>query len=149
MNNVPDFEKYPFRIEPLAADEGGGFVIRFPDLPGCMSDGATYEETIENGREAFHSWIEAQLADGKPIPRPNEGAEPAKFVQRLPKYMHARLIERAAQEGVSMNSLVTVFVAEGLALRDAPRHGQSHGVGVKDAARPRARARAKNQRRRV
>mgnify|MGYP001765184377 CR=1 FL=1 len=38
-------------VEPLPEDEGGGFVIRFPDLPGCLSDGATYEETIANGRD--------------------------------------------------------------------------------------------------
>lgn len=132
MSTIPEFEKYPFRIEPLPAVEGGGFVIRFPDLPGCMSDGETYAEAIANGREAFQAWVEAQLEDGKPVPRPNEGGEPAKFLQRLPKYLHARLIERAAQEGVSMNSLVTVFVAEGLAMRDAYRRIETPVAGVRD-----------------
>ena len=88
MSNLPEFEKYPFRVEPLPEDEGGGFAIRFPDLPGCLSDGATYEETIANGREAFQAWMEAQVEDGKPVPQPHGSGEAAKFVQRLPKYLH-------------------------------------------------------------
>ena len=50
---TPEFESYPFKVEPLKKADGGGFVITFPDLPGCMSDGATYEEAIENGRDAI------------------------------------------------------------------------------------------------
>lgn len=135
MSNVPEFEKYPFKVEPLPEDEGGGFVIRFPDLPGCMSDGATYEETIANGRDAFQAWMAAQIEDGRPVPQPHGEGEPAKFVQRLPKYLHTQLIERAAQEGVSMNSLVMAFVAEGLAVRHAPRQAAAPIVGVQDAPR--------------
>lgn len=135
MSHVPEFDQYPFRVEPLPANEGGGFVIRFPDLPGCLSDGATVEETIANGREAFAAWVEAQLEDGQPVPRPHEGGEPAKFVQRLPKYLHARLMERAAREGVSMNTLVTAFVAEGLAGRDVYRHASAPVMGVQDPGR--------------
>jgi len=33
--------------------EGGGYLIEFPDLPGCMSDGETPEEAIANGRDAL------------------------------------------------------------------------------------------------
>ena len=137
MSKIPEFEKYPFKVEPLPEDEGGGFVIRFPDLPGCMSDGATYEEAIANGREAFKVWMEAQIEDGLPVPQPHGAGEPAKFVQRLPKYLHARLMERAAQEGVSMNSLVTTFVAEGLAGREPYRRAAGPVGGVQDKPRRR------------
>lgn len=50
---------YPFTMHPLAEDEGGGYLIEFPDLPGCMSDGATPEEAIHNGADAVRCWIEA------------------------------------------------------------------------------------------
>jgi hypothetical protein len=40
--------EYRFTIRPLTEDEGGGWLIEFPDLPGCMSDGATIEEAIAN-----------------------------------------------------------------------------------------------------
>jgi hypothetical protein len=38
-----------------AQDEGGGYLIEFPDLPGCMSDGATIEEAITNGIDAIRA----------------------------------------------------------------------------------------------
>lgn len=48
---------YPFEIHPLSSDEGGGYAITFPDLPGCRSDGDTPEEPIRNGRDALRSWL--------------------------------------------------------------------------------------------
>ena len=111
MKNLDD---YPFEIRPLAAAEGGGFLISFPDFSECISDGETIEEAIAHGREAFHAWIESMMDDRKPIPQPNGVAEPAKFVLRLPRTLHSRLANRASAEGVSLNSLVQTYVAEGL-----------------------------------
>lgn len=34
---------YPFTIRHLSKEDGGGYLIEFPDLPGCMSDGETIE----------------------------------------------------------------------------------------------------------
>ena len=51
--------EYPFEIRPLAKDEGGGWLITFPELPGCMSDGETPEEAIANGRDAVIAWLKA------------------------------------------------------------------------------------------
>ncbi len=115
--SVPNFTDYPFAVRPLNQEEGGGYLITFPDLPGCMSDGETYEEAIENGRDAFACWMAAHIEDGRPIPVPSGGEEPAKFVTRLPKSLHARLVARARQEGVSMNTLVATLIAEGLGAR--------------------------------
>jgi len=67
---IPDVP-YRFTIRPLPADEGGGYLIEFPDLPGCMSDGATIEEAITNGVDAMRGWIEAMRAEGHPIPAPS------------------------------------------------------------------------------
>jgi antitoxin HicB len=58
---------YRFTIRPLAADEGG-YPIESPDLPGCMSDGATIEAAISNGLDVMRGWIEAMRAEGHPIP---------------------------------------------------------------------------------
>ena len=41
-------------------------------------------------------------------------AKPARFVLRAPRSLHARLVERAREEGVSLNSLVMTFIAESL-----------------------------------
>ncbi len=117
MKKIPAFEKYPFNVEPLSTGEGGGYAITFPDLPGCMSDGNTVDEAIAQGREAFLAWMESVIADGKPIPEPHGVADPAKFLLRLPRTLHGRLASRASAEGVSLNSLVQTYVAEGLGRR--------------------------------
>lgn len=63
--------RYPVVIEPLPADEGGGFAAIVPDLPGCMSDGDTPEEAIANARDAIMTWIEAAHDLGRPVPEPS------------------------------------------------------------------------------
>jgi predicted RNase H-like HicB family nuclease len=38
--------------------EEGGFWAEIPALPGCVSEGNTYEETLANIREAAEGWLE-------------------------------------------------------------------------------------------
>lgn len=114
MSN-PKFEDYEFEIRRITAEDGGGYTITFPDLPGCRSDGETPSEAEENGRDAFNAWIEACIAEGRDVPNPGSRDEaPARFLQRVPKYIHAQLIQVAKQQGVSVNSLVQAFIAAGL-----------------------------------
>ena len=103
--------EYPFEVRPLADDEGGGWLITFPDLPGCMSDGESPEEAIENGRDAVAAWLKAAHEADRKVPQPGE-LPSGKFIARVPRSLHARLTARAKQEGVSMNALVSAFLAE-------------------------------------
>lgn len=103
--------KYPFEMKPLPEEDGEGWLITFPDLPGCMSDGKTQEEAIENGKDALECWIKACRDAGRVIPSPGDSSS-GKFMTRIPKSLHSRLISRAKQEGVSMNALVSSFIAE-------------------------------------
>lgn len=109
--------KYPFEISPLSKEEGGGFLISFPDLPGCISDGSTPEDAIRNGFDAAKSWLETANEFNDEIPEPGESSS-GKFITRIPKTLHARLVARAKQEGVSMNALVTSYIAESLGKRE-------------------------------
>jgi len=111
---------YPFEVRPLPEEEGGGYLITFPDLPGCISDGETPQEAIKNGLDAATSWLKTAHEFNDPIPKPNESSS-GKFVTRVPKSLHTRLITRAKQEGVSMNALVTAYLAEALGQREARR----------------------------
>ena len=114
--------EYPFAIRPLNEAEGGGYLIEFPDLPGCMSDGETIEEAIANGEDAKRCWIAAMKEAGRPIPPPSadtaEGYS-GKWQLRAPKSLHRKLAERAKREGVSLNTLAVTLLAEGL----GERHG--------------------------
>ena len=115
------FEAYAHVVAPLSEEDGGGYLITFPDLPGCMSDGANLEEVLANGRDAFSAWMSARAHIGKPIPKPTrygESAEPVRMMQRLPRGLHAQLVARARAEGTSLNTLVTMMLAEGLVRRN-------------------------------
>ena len=121
------FEAYAHVVAPLSEEDGSGYMITFPDLPGCMSDGDTLEEVLANGKDAFNCWIAAMVDMKRPIPEPtrySEDGKPVKFVQRLPRSLHASLQARAKVEGVSLNTLVLTLIAEGLGRHVA-------GAGVK------------------
>jgi len=111
---------YAFELRPLADEDGGGWLITYPDLPGCMSDGETPEEAMANGKDALGAWIKAAELSGREIPEPGD-LPSGKFVARVPKSLHARLSARARQEGVSMNALVSAFLSESLGRREGTR----------------------------
>ncbi len=111
---------YPFEIRPLSAEEGGGYLISFPDFADCISDGETLEEALEQGRLALKETIAALKARKLPVPAPNSGGVASgKFVARVPKTLHAQLATRARAEGVSLNALVLSLIAQGLGRREA------------------------------
>ena len=79
---------YPFEARPLAPEEGGGWLISFPDLPGCMFDGETPEEAMANGKDALGAWLGAMREAGKPIPDPGKPAS-GKFIARATQHPRA------------------------------------------------------------
>ena len=113
-------DQYRFTVRPMTDEEGTGYLIEFPDVPLCMSDGATVEEAIVNGRDALKCCLLTMKEFGDPIPKPgSSGVASGQFRLPIPKTVHARLTSRAEQEGVSLNTLVTAMIAEGLGKRKA------------------------------
>ena len=66
--------EYPFITRVLPEAEGGGYLIEYPDLPGCMSNGETIQEAIENGRGSARCWIETARAHGDEISVPGSAS---------------------------------------------------------------------------
>lgn len=118
-----DFHGYPFTLTPLAEDDGGGWLIVFPDFPGAvMSDGETPEEALVNGRDALEAVIAVYKEDGRELPAPGSGGPTSgKFNLRAPRSLHAKLARQAEIEGVSMNTLAVALLAEGLGIKSAER----------------------------
>lgn len=46
------------------------YVVTVPELPGCQTHGATYEEAARRGQQAIESWITSAVADGETVPEP-------------------------------------------------------------------------------
>lgn len=118
------FEAYSYVVGPISAEDGGGFLFTMPDFAGLMADGETVDEAVAEGRAAFDAVISALVDMGREIPRPTARVDdfvPAsasgRFVARIPKSLHAQLTTRAKTEGVSLNTLVLTFLAQGMGLQ--------------------------------
>jgi len=48
--------------------EDGGWVAEVPSLPGCISQGDTREEALENVRDAIDTWIDGAKQTGMDVP---------------------------------------------------------------------------------
>ena len=48
--------------------EEGGFWVDVPALPGCVTDGDTYEEAVMMAADALKTYVAALLLDGDPVP---------------------------------------------------------------------------------
>lgn len=46
------------------------YVAEVPELPGCMADGATYQEALANAQVIVAEWIETAREIGRNIPEP-------------------------------------------------------------------------------
>ena len=104
MKELNDYLALPYRMEIVEDKDEGGFVVSFPDLPGCITCGETVEKAIANAKDAKKAWIEAALEDGIKIREPDHLEDySGQFKLRIPKGLHRSLAERSKQEGVSMN----------------------------------------------
>jgi predicted RNase H-like HicB family nuclease len=52
----------------LEQDEDGVFTTEVPLLPGCISQGRTRDEALQNAREAIAGYVESLRVHGDPIP---------------------------------------------------------------------------------
>ena len=104
MKKIDEYLAMPYRMELIPDKDEGGFVVSFPDLPGCLTSGATYEEAFRNAEDAKHEWLAAALEEGIEIPEPDSLEDySGQFKLRIPKSLHRHLAQQAKREGVSMN----------------------------------------------
>ncbi len=54
----------------IEQDEDGIYIAEVPALPGCISQGQTRTEVLENIREAIAAYLESLAAHNEPIPPP-------------------------------------------------------------------------------
>ncbi|MBN2680340.1 type II toxin-antitoxin system HicB family antitoxin [Acidithiobacillus montserratensis] len=52
------------------SNEDNAFIVEVPELPGCMADGATYQEAVANAEQVIGAWVETAKDLGRSIPEP-------------------------------------------------------------------------------
>jgi predicted RNase H-like HicB family nuclease len=52
------------------SNEDGAFLAEVPELPGCMADGPTRREALENVELIIQEWIETARELGRDVPEP-------------------------------------------------------------------------------
>ena len=104
MKTLNDYMEMSYRMEIIEDKEEGGFVVSYPDLPGCIPCGETVESAVANAQDAKRVWIEAALEEGIQIQEPDSLEDySGQFKLRLPRSLHRLLAEHSKREGISMN----------------------------------------------
>jgi predicted RNase H-like HicB family nuclease len=60
---------YSIVVDP---DSESGYTVTVPALPGCITQGETLEECLDNAREAIELYLDGLEASGKPLPEERE-----------------------------------------------------------------------------
>ncbi len=68
MKTLDDYISMPHPMEIREDTAEGGFVISYPDLPGCITSGETLEMAMQNARDAKKAWLMAAMEEGLEIP---------------------------------------------------------------------------------
>lgn len=104
MKVLNDYMAMPYRMEIVEDRDEGGFVISYPDLPGCITCGETIELAVANAVDAKKAWFEAALEEGIEIHEPDSlDKYSGQFKLRIPRSLHRRLAEHSQKEEISMN----------------------------------------------
>ena len=117
MKTLNDYMALPYRLEIVEDQEEGGYVVSYPDLPGCITCGDTIEDAMNNAKDAKKAWIEAALEEGIEINEPDSIEDySGQFKLRIPKTLHRTLALRARKEGISMNQYCVYLLSRNDAL---------------------------------
>lgn len=126
MKTTEEYMKLPYTLTVRWSADDELFVARLKEIEGCTGHGGTEAEAIAMLRDNMREWISFCLEAGDEIPLP---ADPdhlpsGKWLQRVPRSLHKRLVECAVNEGVSLNSFVTACLAQAVGQAGLKKHSQ-------------------------
>lgn len=102
-----------YRMEIVEDKDEGGYVLSYPDLPGCMTCSDSLDDLLELAKDAKETWILGMLEDEKEIPLPSDlQSYSGQFKLRIPKSLHRSLSMHAKEEGISMNQYCLYLLAK-------------------------------------
>jgi antitoxin HicB len=117
---VPSYRDYRMEVKP---NDDGSLFIRFPDLPGCMTEVEDWHEIPAAAQEAVEGWVLSEQDMGRSIPGPRPTTYSGNLHLRIPPSLHNLLADQAHREGVSVNLLATSMLSQrvGECMAGSPR----------------------------
>ena len=100
MRTLNEYLTMNYRMEIVEDKDEGGFVVSFPELPGCITCGETVESAVANALDAKKAWLEAAVEISEPDSLEDYSGQ---FKLRIPRSLHRSLAEHSKREGISMN----------------------------------------------
>ena len=67
MNNDNEYDHYSVIMEWDPTDRI--YVVTVPELPGCMTHGASLEEAAQQAKDAIETWVDGAREDGETLPQ--------------------------------------------------------------------------------
>ncbi len=115
MKDLEYYKKLKYRMAIEFEPDDNVYFARFPELPGCMAHGETPEVAAKNAMTVKDEWLATAIEAGWDVPEPTMPvAISGRITVRTPKSLHQSLVERAQQEGVSLNQLIVAYLAESM-----------------------------------
>lgn len=113
MKTLNEYMSMSYKMEIIEDQDEGGFVISYPDLPGCITCGETIESATQNAKDAKREWIRAALEEGIEIYEPDSLENySGQFKLRIPRSLHRSLAEHSQREGISMNQYCVYLLSK-------------------------------------
>ncbi len=99
--------QYKYRIDIGWSQEDECYLVKVPELEGCVSHGDTIEEAVSNAKEAISAYIGSLKKRGLAIPVPlAEQSFSGKIPLRIDPVLHRDLVVKAQLEGKSLNKFI-------------------------------------------
>ena len=115
-------QAFRYRIVVEWSDEDQAFIARVPAFPGCIAHGETAEKATHEAERAAELMLDVLREDRKAPPPEDAVADfSGQLRLRLPKSLHEQVSRLATAEGVSLNTLLLSWVAEGCGRRSPQR----------------------------
>ncbi len=109
-NNTIDTTKYPFEVRIEGEEKDVEYLVRFLDVPNIIGVGNTIDEAISEARENLGVFLEYLVDNKRDIPNPSIEKSfidlSGKMTLRVSKTTHWKIQQKAAQEGISVNSFL-------------------------------------------
>lgn len=111
--------RYQAKLEPA---EEGGYLVSFPDIPACITEGDNFEHAVEMAQEVLDLWLEGARDENWPIPKskaPRKGKKyhwivPNHKIQSAIYIRQARLKSGLSQGNLAKRMGVSVQVVQRL-----------------------------------